>query len=135
MPIHLTILVSFLISLITSSFLTGQVSFPCSTVLYTHAEYKLPFAPKGKPLLAKEQMKTILCTKVVHLQGLFLKIILGSNPLCVSELPISLIAQEAVIPLVGSSGEPLETITFYVFLRPHDNFRTVAIIYRNLQRF
>ena len=134
MHIHLTILVSFRVSLITSYFLTGQVSFPCSLMLYTHAEYKLPFAPKGKSLLAKEQMKTILCTEVVHLQGLFQKIILGSSPLCVSELPISLIAREAVSPLVGSIGEALETITFYMFLRPHNNFCTVAIIYCNLQR-
>ena len=52
--IHLTILGSFLSSVITSSSLSGQVSLPYSTTLRTHAEYNLPFATQGKPLLANK---------------------------------------------------------------------------------
>ena len=57
--IHLTMLSSFLSSLIWSSSLTGQVSLPYSTRLRTHAEYNLPFAPKDKPLLANIETKSL----------------------------------------------------------------------------
>ena len=45
--IYLIILVSFLSGLITSFFLTGQVSTPYSIALRTHAEYNLAFVPKA----------------------------------------------------------------------------------------
>ena len=60
-----------------------------------------------------------------------------------SELPVPLWCTWRCEPLLGSRcttligfiGEALETITFYVFLRPHNgNFWTVATIYHNLQR-
>ena len=41
--IHLTILVWFISSLITSSSLTDQVSHPYNIMLHTHAEHNLPF--------------------------------------------------------------------------------------------
>ena len=54
LDVHLTILTSFLSSLITSSTLNGQISLPCRIKLNTHAQYNLPFALKGKPLLANK---------------------------------------------------------------------------------
>ena len=57
LQVHLTIHTSFLSSLITFSSLTGQVSLPYSITLCTHAEYNLPFASKGKPLLANKGTK------------------------------------------------------------------------------
>ena len=47
LQIHLTIFATFLSSLITSSFLTGQFSLSCSITLRTHTEYNRPFVPKG----------------------------------------------------------------------------------------
>ena len=55
--IHLIILVSFLSSLMTSSFLFGQVSFPFSTAIHTYPEYNLLYAPKSMPLLATKGAK------------------------------------------------------------------------------
>ena len=56
---HLTILASFFPSLITSSSLTGQVSFPGSVRLRTHGGYNLPFASKGKPLLTYNSLNLL----------------------------------------------------------------------------
>ena len=52
--INLTILVSFLSSLITSFSLIGHVSLPYSIILSTHPEYNLPFATRGRTLLANK---------------------------------------------------------------------------------
>ena len=57
--LHLTILVLFLSGPITSSFLTGQVSLPCSIMLPAHAQKNLPFAPDSKTVLANKGTKTI----------------------------------------------------------------------------
>ena len=51
---------SFLYSLITSSSLTGQNSLPYSiNAMYKCRVFSLPFAPKGKPLLAKKGTKSL----------------------------------------------------------------------------
>ena len=68
--IHLTILASFLSSLITSSSLTGQVSFSYSKTACTHAEYlpflllktKLLLANKGTKYLNSHHLLLILVT-------------------------------------------------------------------------
>ena len=57
--IYLTILASFLSSLITCSSLTGQDWLPYSITLNTHAEHDLPFASKGKPPLANKGTKSL----------------------------------------------------------------------------
>ena len=74
--IHLTILGSFLSSLITS-FLNGQVSLPYNITLRTLAEYNLPLAPNGKPLLVKKGIKSLN----LHHPLLILVIALSNAPL------------------------------------------------------
>ena len=59
LDIHLTILTSFIPSLILFSPLTSQASFSYSTMLLTHAEYNLLFSLKGKPLLANKDTKSL----------------------------------------------------------------------------
>ena len=56
--IHLTILTSFLCSLITSYSLAFQVSLSYSKMLRTNVQYNV-FAPKGKPLLANKDTNSL----------------------------------------------------------------------------
>ena len=74
--IYLTILALFLSSLITSSSLVDQVSLATRIILCTHAEYNLPFAPKGNILLVNKDTKTLN----LHHQILILDITLSSAP-------------------------------------------------------
>ena len=99
MHIHLTILVSFLTSLITSFSLTDPASFPYSAMLCTHAEYKLPFALREKPLLAKKEMKNVFIHKGCAFPGTILEHYFGwQSPTISYNLPSSLGTGEAVNP-------------------------------------
>ena len=66
LDIHLTILASFLSSLITSSSLTGQISLPYSITLCTHAEYNLHSVPKRKSSMGNKFTKSFNLHHPLH---------------------------------------------------------------------
>ena len=66
LDIHLTILASFLSSLITSSSLTGQISLPYCITLCTHAECNLHFVPKRKSSMGNKFTKSFNLHHPLH---------------------------------------------------------------------
>ena len=67
--IHLTILISARWSATTFSFLTGQVSLPCSMLLRTQLLYNLPLIIKGTSLLVSSGTSCLNLFQPIRIQA------------------------------------------------------------------